>query len=154
MKRRVEEISFNPSRPVGVGGGGGGVGGLSGTSNSAAAAAAAVLSNAQHRVLSTQSVTQTSNIPYQVNPGVLKVTSVQVAGNNNNNNNNNSTGGSASNVTTLSASGGGGAMGNSSAVEVINSCSAIIGGQNSQATGGQSQFGSKYTDAIASYPLQ
>lgn len=143
MKKRVEEISFNPSRQVGVGGGGA-FGNLSGgSSNSAAAAAAAVLSNAQHRALSTQSVTQTSNIQYQVNPGVLKVTSVQVASNNNNNSN--ATGGSgSSSVTTLGAGG--------ASVEVINSCSTIIGGQNSsQATGGQSQFGSEYSEKLIFY---
>lgn len=137
MKRRVEEITFNPARPVV---GGGGASGLPGTQNSAAAAAAAVLSNAQHRVLSTQNVTQASNIQYQVNPGVLKVTSVQVTGNNNNSNN------------PTGASGAGGLVGNSSAsVEVINSCSTIIaGGQNNQtATGGQTQFGSKYCTPVS-----
>lgn len=147
MKRRVEEISFNPNRPLVGGGGGVGLqssGGVNTSSSAAAAAAAAVLSNAQHRVLSTQNVTQTSNIQYQVNPGVLKVTSVQV---NSNNNNNNSTGGSggSGNVTSLGGSGS-----NSSSVDVINNCATIlggsaggVGGQNSQAVSGGQQFGSK-----------
>lgn len=142
MKRRVEELSFNPTRPGGGGGVVSGLSGASGTGAAAVAAAATVLSNVQqHRVLSTtQNLTQISNnIQYQMNPGVLKVTSVPVSGNNNNNNSNSTSGGVSGGgiVTTI----GGGTLSNST-IEVINSCSAIIGGQNNQTTS-QPQFGSK-----------